>query len=70
MFGGPDEFKNANKQETQCTKQDCPGTQAAFYQVQIRSADEPMTTFYQVSFGCCFGGRRWTVWIGMGWRWG
>ena len=49
VFGGPDEFKNAPKQAVQCTKQECEGTEAAWYQVQIRSADEPMTTFYQVS---------------------
>ena len=56
MFGGPDEFKNAPKQAVQCTKQECPGMEAAWYQVQIRSADEPMTTFYQVSLSIERGG--------------
>ena len=32
----------------QCPRDGCEGPQAFFYQVQIRSADEPMTTFYKV----------------------
>jgi hypothetical protein len=32
----------------QCPREGCDGSQAFFYQVQIRSADEPMTTFYKV----------------------
>lgn len=32
----------------QCTREGCDNAQASFYQVQIRSADEPMTTFYKV----------------------
>lgn len=32
----------------QCPREGCEGAQAFFYQVQIRSADEPMTTFYKV----------------------
>ena len=32
----------------QCPREGCDNSQAAFYQVQIRSADEPMTTFYKV----------------------
>lgn len=42
----------------QCPREGCDGSQAFFYQVQIRSADEPMTTFYKVCSsgkGClCF----------------
>ena len=34
----------------QCPREGCDGAQAFFYQVQIRSADEPMTTFYKVRF--------------------
>lgn len=34
----------------QCPKTECDGLEAAFFQVQIRSADEPMTGFYKVSF--------------------
>jgi hypothetical protein len=33
----------------QCPKDGCDGEEAAFFQVQIRSADEPMTGFYKVS---------------------
>ena len=33
----------------QCPKEGCNGEEAAFFQVQIRSADEPMTGFYKVS---------------------
>ena len=32
----------------QCPREGCNGTEAFFYQVQIRSADEPMTIFYKV----------------------
>lgn len=32
-----------------CHREGCNGTEAFFNQVQIRSADEPMTTFYRVS---------------------
>ena len=32
----------------QCPREGCDGDKAFFYQVQIRSADEPMTTFYKV----------------------
>ena len=33
----------------QCPKEGCEGEEAAYFQVQIRSADEPMTSFYKVS---------------------
>ena len=33
----------------QCPREGCDGDKAFFYQVQIRSADEPMTTFYKVA---------------------
>lgn len=36
--------------QIQCPKEGCDGAEAAFFQVQIRSADEPMTGFYKVSF--------------------
>ncbi len=35
----------------QCQAEGCEGSRAYFYQVQIRSADEPMTTFYKVGLG-------------------
>lgn len=34
----------------QCPHENCDGAKAFFYQVQIRSADEPMTTFYKVCY--------------------
>lgn len=34
--------------EAQCTREGCDGIQAYFKQIQIRSADEPMTIFYRV----------------------
>ena len=45
---GPTDWSNAAKSEVQCPKEGCDGTEAAFFQVQIRSADEPMTTFFKV----------------------
>lgn len=38
----------------QCPREGCDGSSAFFYQVQIRSADEPMTTFYKVRFAAAF----------------
>lgn len=32
----------------QCPSEDCNGDRAYFFQLQIRSADEPMTTFLKV----------------------
>ncbi|KAI1392333.1 transcription factor S-II-domain-containing protein [Hypoxylon trugodes] len=40
---------------TQCNNSSCSGKEAAYYQVQIRSADEPMTTFYK----CLTCGHKW-----------
>jgi DNA-directed RNA polymerase III subunit RPC11 len=50
VFGGPGAWDNAQKGRVQCPTANCNGDEAAFFQVQIRSADEPMTTFYKVSF--------------------
>ncbi|KAK4461369.1 hypothetical protein QBC42DRAFT_93755 [Cladorrhinum samala] len=55
VFGGPGAWDNADKAKVQCSSGDCNGIEAAFYQVQIRSADEPMTTFYK----CMTCGTRW-----------
>jgi DNA-directed RNA polymerase III subunit RPC11 len=49
VFGGPGAWDNAQKGRAQCPKDGCDGDEAAFFQVQIRSADEPMTSFYKVS---------------------
>ncbi len=48
VFGGPGAWDNAQKTKVQCTAEKCEGEEAAFFQVQIRSADEPMTSFYKV----------------------
>ncbi|TVY52627.1 DNA-directed RNA polymerase III subunit RPC10, partial [Lachnellula suecica] len=40
MFGGKEQWDNAQKANMQCPKEHCDGSEAAFYQVQIRSADE------------------------------
>ncbi|KAM5433147.1 RNA polymerase III C11 subunit [Microsporum ferrugineum] len=38
----------------QCPAEGCEGDRAFFYQLQIRSADEPMTTFYKVPLSLYF----------------
>lgn len=65
VFGGPGEWDNADKTNVQCPKDGCNGNQAAYFQVQIRSADEPMTSFYKVRPYSLLPflqviGRRWT----------
>lgn len=55
VFGGPKQWDNAQKGRVMCPAADCVGDEAAFFQVQIRSADEPMTTFYK----CMTCGNRW-----------
>ncbi|KAK2075363.1 hypothetical protein P8C59_009494 [Phyllachora maydis] len=47
VFGGPGAWENADKTTQQCANENCNGNQAAYFQVQIRSADEPMTVFYK-----------------------
>jgi Transcription factor S-II (TFIIS) len=58
VFGGPGAWDNADKAKMQCPKEGCDGDEAAFFQVQIRSADEPMTGFYKVRLLLHFRGRR------------
>lgn len=55
VFGGPGAWDNAQKGRVQCPNDGCNGDEAAFFQVQIRSADEPMTSFYK----CMTCGHRW-----------
>lgn len=50
VFGGAAQFDKADKTKVQCPKDGCNGEEAAYYSVQIRSADEPMTNFYRVSY--------------------
>ena len=54
VLGGKGAWDNVDKTDAQCTREGCDGGQAFFYQVQIRSADEPMTTFYKVSYAAPF----------------
>jgi hypothetical protein len=46
VLGGADSWKNVDKTEVNCREEKCDNREAYFRQVQIRSADEPMTTFY------------------------
>ncbi|KAH8811436.1 hypothetical protein F5884DRAFT_782095 [Xylogone sp. PMI_703] len=55
VFGGPGAWDNAQKSQVQCPKEGCDGEEAAYFQVQIRSADEPMTSFFK----CMTCGHRW-----------
>ncbi|BDD60712.1 RNA polymerase III C11 subunit [Monascus purpureus] len=55
VFGGSKEFENADTVATQCPAENCGGDRAYFFQLQIRSADEPMTTFLK----CTKCGARW-----------
>jgi DNA-directed RNA polymerase III subunit RPC11 len=55
VFGGPGAWDNAQKSKAQCPNEGCIGEEAAFFQVQIRSADEPMTSFFK----CMTCGHRW-----------
>lgn len=52
--GGIDWMASANHpcSTAQCPSESCNGDRAYFFQLQIRSADEPMTTFLKV--GACF----------------
>lgn len=47
VFGGEEAWKNVDRTEATCPK--CSFGKAFFMQIQIRSADEPMSTFYK----CC-----------------
>ena len=53
VLGGDDAWKNVDRTRVDCPK--CDGTEAYFMQIQIRSADEPMSVFYK----CCSCARQW-----------
>merc|ERR1712242_186975 len=42
VMGGEAAWENADSMEEQCTKDGCDNRRAYFYQLQTRSADEPM----------------------------
>lgn len=50
-------MEDANELDVAQCPQDCGNDRAYYFQLQIRSADEPMTTFYRVNihflFICC-----------------
>jgi len=51
VLGGEDAWKNVDQTEAQCPK--CENNRAFYMQLQIRSADEPMTTFYRCTVLQC-----------------
>lgn len=53
VLGGTSAWENVNSMEETCPK--CGHSRAFFLQIQTRSADEPMTTFYK----CVQCGHRW-----------
>ncbi|OAX43466.1 hypothetical protein K503DRAFT_789463 [Rhizopogon vinicolor AM-OR11-026] len=51
VLGGEETWRDADSTTISCDK--CSHPRAYFYQLQIRSADEPMTTFYRCA-GCAY----------------
>jgi DNA-directed RNA polymerase III subunit RPC11 len=45
LLGSEDAWENVDKTQAQCPS--CQHNMAYFMQIQIRSADEPMTCFYK-----------------------
>lgn len=45
VLGGKEAWENVDQLAADCPK--CSNKKAYFMQIQIRSADEPMTTFYK-----------------------
>lgn len=56
VLGGPDAWKGVDQTDATCPK--CDHNKAYYKQIQIRSADEPMTTFYMCSNSEC--GYKWS----------
>jgi DNA-directed RNA polymerase III subunit RPC11 len=55
VLGGKGAWDNVDQTAARCPTNSCEGYKAYFYQLQIRSADEPMTTFYK----CTTCGHQW-----------
>lgn len=53
VLGGEEAWENVDKTKTKCPA--CSHDEAYFMQIQIRSADEPSTTFYR----CCKCSKQW-----------
>ncbi|KAF2264917.1 hypothetical protein CC78DRAFT_553236 [Lojkania enalia] len=47
ILGGKGSWDNVDQADAMCPNDKCRNDRAYFYQLQIRSADEPMTTFYK-----------------------
>lgn len=67
ILGGKNAWDNVDKTSVQCPNEKCRNDEAYWYQLQIRSADEPMTAFYKVcervrrGCGCGLGKRLMSV---------
>lgn len=53
VLGGADAWENVDRTSARCPS--CSNDTAFFMQIQIRSADEPSTTFYR----CCKCSKQW-----------
>jgi DNA-directed RNA polymerase III subunit RPC11 len=51
VMGGSEAWKNVDSTDADCPA--CSHNRAYFMQMQIRSADEPMTTFYRCANPLC-----------------
>ncbi|TIA68926.1 hypothetical protein E3P92_03828 [Wallemia ichthyophaga] len=58
VLGGEETWKNVDQTDAECPK--CSNLRAFFMQIQIRSADEPMTTFYRCTNAKC--ANQWVCW--------
>ncbi|KAH7135657.1 hypothetical protein B0J11DRAFT_576230 [Dendryphion nanum] len=47
ILGGKGAWDNVDQTNVQCPNEKCRNDRAYWYQLQIRSADEPMTAFYK-----------------------
>jgi DNA-directed RNA polymerase III subunit RPC11 len=54
VLGGDDAWENVDRTQARCPQ--CSNNEAYFMQIQIRSADEPSTTFYR----CCKCSKQWS----------
>ncbi len=54
VLGGDDAWENVDRTQARCPQ--CSHNEAYFMQIQIRSADEPSTTFYR----CCKCSKQWS----------
>ncbi|OCH91607.1 hypothetical protein OBBRIDRAFT_803154 [Obba rivulosa] len=57
VLGGDEMWKHADATTVTCPK--CDHNRAYFYQLQIRSADEPMTTSIFAVYRCAACGHNW-----------